>query len=169
MTWRTAKKLRYLLHGVTPHVTNSVLSRISHSFHKHSLRKMGTHQTQAMQHPTLAKQICTDLLGHHLPDFQLELDGIKNRLMHQRDKLKMTSEDFDKIENMFAKAVHPLIFREGEAIGAVKNNEMMRQWDTVSRCFRLDIEKGVPGKITDKRVVSWDVLLKDVLFEPHFD
>lgn len=97
------------------------------------------------------------LLGQSLPEFKLSLPELKRELMRARDEYKLTKTHFEKISAMFRKGVHSLCH----------NNATRLEWDTVSDCFRKEIEQGDLNAVTDKRICSFDVFLRGVRFIPY--
>eukprot|EP00392_Amoebophrya_sp_AT5.2_P005905 g5915.t1 len=97
------------------------------------------------------------LLGQSLPEFKLSLPELKRELMRARDEYKLTKTHFEKISAMFRKGVHALCH----------NNATRLEWDTVSDCFRKEIEQGDLNAVTDKRICSFDVFLRGVRFIPY--
>ncbi|CAD7964157.1 unnamed protein product, partial [Amoebophrya sp. A25] len=104
----------------------------------------------------LSKTLLGYLLGQKLPEFALLLPELKQELIRARDEFGLTSEHFDRMTNMFRKAVHTFC----------TNNATRLEWDTISDCFRKEIEKGSLHRVTDKRVVSFDVFIRGCDFLP---
>ncbi|CAD7925573.1 unnamed protein product [Amoebophrya sp. A120] len=105
----------------------------------------------------LAKTLMAYLLGQNLPEFASNLPEFKRELIRARDHYKLTGEHFDKMQAMFQKAVH----------GLCHNNATRLEWDTVSACFRREIEHGDLHAVTDKRICAFEIVLRGLKFVPH--